>query len=312
MSIFLVLLMYGLWSTIFSIGKLTLIQCPPLFLTASRMLLAGVLLLGFLGVRNRTSFKMGWRGFFALCLIALFTIYLTNALEFWSLQYLTAAKTCFIYSLTPFFSILFSYLHFKEKMNKRKWLGVMIGFLGVFPIFAIQKGADELISTVPFLSWPELGMVGAVVFSSYGWILLRMVVKSSISPLMANGMSMVIGGSLALLHSFLAENWNPIPVQPPHMGGFVQGVLLMTLISNIICQNLYGLLLKKFTATFLSFMGLLCPIFASLSSRLFLKESLSPVIFISTGIVAFGLWLVYSAELKQGYIQKAEPESVTT
>jgi len=50
--------------------------------------------------------------------------------------------------------------------------------------------------------------------------------------------------------------------------------------------------------------GLLSPIFASLNGWLFLGEPLSWVIFLSTGIVSLGLWVVYSAELKQGYIVK--------
>ena len=78
----------------------------------------------------------------------------------------------------------------------------------------------------------------------------------------------------------------------------------MTLVFNILCYNLYGFLLKKFTATFLSFIGLLSPIFASINGWLFLGESFSWVIFLSTGIVSMGLWIVYSAELKQGYIVK--------
>lgn len=80
----------------------------------------------------------------------------------------------------------------------------------------------------------------------------------------------------------------------------------MTFISNIICYNVYGLMLKKYTATFLSFVGLLSPIFASLNSWVLLGERPSWIIFASTTVVALGLWMVYQAELKQGYIRKEE------
>ena len=112
MSILIVALMYATWSSVFSFAKMALEYSPPLFLTASRMLLAAVLLLGYLAIRNRNALKITLRQFLSLCLLAVFSIYLTNAFEFWSLQQLTAAKTCFIYSLCPFFSALFSYLHF--------------------------------------------------------------------------------------------------------------------------------------------------------------------------------------------------------
>lgn len=301
-SILIVILMYAGWSTMFPLGKMALEVSPPLFLTASRMLFAGILLLGFLAVKNRFVFKISLKQLASVGLLAVFSIYLTNALEFWSLQYMAAAKTCFIYSLSPFFAALFSYLHFGEKMNGRKWLGMSIGFMGILPVLGLQKGTDELLSGLFFFSWPELAMVAASICTVYGWVLLRLIVKDSkVSPFMANGLSMFIGGLLALLHSYLVEPWNPIPIADSEIVPFAQGLCIVTLISNIICYNIYGLMLKRYTATFLSFMGILSPIFASISSWIFLREPLSPIIFLSTGIVSVGLWLIYSAELRQGY-----------
>jgi len=309
MSILTIILMYATWSTVFSLGKWTLERCPPLFLTSSRMLLAGVLLIGYLALTRRSSFNLTKRQLLSLAVLGLFSIYLTNALEFWSLQHMTAAKTCFFYSLCPFFSAFFSYIHFGEKMNRRKWVGMAIGFAGFIPVLASQKGANELLSSFAYLSWPEISMLGAAICTSYGWILLRLLVKGeSISPLMANGASMLIGGTFALIHSLCIDSWTPIPVLYKDIPLFLQGTLLMTLISNVLCYNLYGLMLRRYTATFVSFMGLLSPIFASFSSWILLGEKPSLTIFASTGIVSLGLWLVYSAELKQGYIQKASKD----
>lgn len=306
MSVSIVVMMYALWSSVFAIGKWTLQFGSPLFLNASRMLLAGILLIGYLAIRNRRALQVSGRQLISLAFLAFFSIYLTNALEFWGLQHMTAAKTCFFYSLSPFFAALFSYLHFGEKMNGRKWLGVAIGFTGFLPVLAAQKGSEELLSSLSFISWPEIAIIGAAICSVYGWILLRLLVKDqAISPLMANGSSMLIGGSFALIHSLFAEPWSPVPVSGANAPSFIQGTLLMTLLFNILCYNLYGVLLRRFTATFLSFMGLLSPIFASLSSHLLLGEPLSINIFFATGIVSIGLWLIYSAELRQGYIRKA-------
>lgn len=299
----ILILMYAVWSSVFTLGKWTLEHTPPLFLTASRMLLAGIILLGFLALTRRAALKISLRQAFSLALLAIFSVYLANAFEFWGLKQMTAAKTCFFYSLGPFFSALFSYLHFKEKMNRRKWLGMAIGFAGFIPVLAAQKGSNELLSSLAFISWPELSMLGASICSGYGWILLRLLVKNqSISPPTANGYSMLIGGLFALIHSLIVDKWDPLPVVAGDLRLFAQGTMLMTLISNVFCYNLMGIMLKRYTATFVSFMGLLSPIFASLVSWIFLKESPSPVIFISTAIVSIGLWLIYSAELRQGYI----------
>ncbi|MBS3904400.1 MAG: EamA family transporter [Simkania sp.] len=307
MSIFLVISLYATWASVYSFIKIALEFSPPVFLTAFRMLLASVFLLGYLAIAKRSSFKLSAKQCISFAVLGFFSIYLTNILESWGVQYLTSAKTSFIYSLSPFFAAIFSYIHFKEKMNARKWLGMGVGMLGMVPVLVTQSGAEELLNAFSFLSWPSLAVIGAALASVYGWVLLRLLVKdSAVSPLMANGASMLLGGLMALVHSFFTDSWNPIPVALHNVGSFLQIMLLITFVFNIICYNLYGVMLKRFTATFLSFMGLLSPIFASLHGWIFLGEPISWTIFLSTGVISLGLWIVYSAELKQGYILKSK------
>ena len=301
MSLILAVLMYVLWSTIFPLTKLTLVHAPPLFLTGTRMAIAGLILLAFLAIRNRSSVKNSFKQLFPVAILALFSVYLANVFECWGLQHLTAAKTCFIFSMGPFFSALFSYIHFKEVMNRRKWIGMLIGFAGILPVLYMQKGGDELLTSIPLFSWPEISVMAASLCAVYGWVILRKIVMD-VSPTLANGWSMLIGGGFALVHSLFSENWTPIPVAQADWLNFSQMVLIMIFISNLLCYNLYGALLKRYTATLLSFLGLFSPIFASLSSWAILGEPLSVTIFLSTGILLFGLWMVYSAELKQGYL----------
>jgi drug/metabolite transporter (DMT)-like permease len=303
MSILLVILLYATWSSVFAIGKWTLDVAPPLFITSVRMLLAGAILTVFLAFQKKLTLKLSYIKWLSIALLAFLSIYLSNAFEFWGLRHLSAGKTCFIYSLSPFFSALFSYLHFKEKMSPRKWIGMLIGIVGMTPVLMRQTGNEGLFGGVGFISWPSLAVIGAALTAVYGWVLLRLIVKDDgLSPVLANGYSMLLGGAFALIHSYIFESWIPAPVSSVPL--FLQGTLAMTFISNIVCYNLYGFLLRRFTATFLSFMGLLSPIFASINSWILLGETPSWEIFLSTTIVLSGSWLVYREELRQGYIQK--------
>lgn len=307
MNIFLVALMYGMWSSVFSLGKLALISSPPIFLTAFRMLFAAVILLGYLGLRKREKLKLSKAQVIPLLLFSFLSIYLTNVLEFWGLSHLSAAKTCFIYSLSPFFAVILSYIHFKEKINKKKALGMAIGFIGFLPVIASQAGSESLYAAFSIFSWPELAIMGAAFFSVYGWILLRiMVKKQTLSPISVNGYGMLFGGFIALIHSFISDSWMPTPIAEGQYMNFFQGIFLMTLVSNVVCYNLYGYMLKRYTATFLSFMGLLSPVFASINSYFILGEAPSLTILASTAVVSLGLFIVYQAELKQGYIVKKQ------
>lgn len=310
MAIGLVILMYAVWSSMFSLGKIALQYSPPIFLTGFRMVLGATLLLGYLALTKRSAFRLKKKQLISLAFLGFFSIYLSNILEFWALQYLSAAKTCFIYSLSPFFAAFFSYLHFGEKMNLKKWIGLFLGVIGMIPVLSLQTGSEELLNAYAFLSWPSLAVIGAALSAIYGWVLLRLIVKDEqISPLMANGSSMLFGGILAFSHSFFTENWDPLPVTSSDFAPFLKWIVMITFISNVFCYNLYGVMLKKFTATLLSFLGLLSSIFASLYGWFFLNEPLSLEIFLSTVVVSLGLWVVYSAELKQGYITKLKAEA---
>lgn len=295
------MLLYAIWSSCFALGKMTLVFTTPLFLTSVRMLLASILLLSFLFLFKKNDLKISKNHFLPLVILGFFSVYLTNTLEFWGLPYLTASKSCFLYSLSPFFAAFFSYLHFGETMNSRKWLGMAIGFVGFLPVLLIQEQSEHFFKIFLIFSWPDLAIIGASIASVYGWVLLRMLVKNiSLSPIMANGFSMLFGGLMALFHSLKVDNWIPIPITHGGAIPFLEGMLLMTFISNIICYNLYGYLLKKYTATFLSLMGLFSPIFASITGWMLLGEKFSPIIFLSSLFMMLGLWIVYKEELRQG------------
>jgi drug/metabolite transporter (DMT)-like permease len=292
----LVILLYLLFASVFTIGKTGLEYTQPFFFVGSRMLVAGILLLGYQFLFKRDQFFFDRKFFKNTLLLAIFNIYLTNVFEFWGLQYLTSFKTCFIYSLSPFISALLSYFIFKEILTGKKWAGLLIGFIGFFPILLTHTATELEVGELFFFSWPELAVMVASVCSVYGWILMRGLVQGGLSPLLANGSSMVIGGLISLIHSALVESWNPLPVTEPLP--FIECAVLLILISNLAAYNLYGYLLKRYSATFVSFAGFTTPLFTALFGWYFLGETVTWAFYASTLIVFAGLYLFNQEELR--------------
>lgn len=262
---------------------------------------AGMIMLAYQYFFQRQSFTFNKKDFWLVFRLAAFNIYLTNACEFWGLKHLTSFKTCFIYSLSPFLSALFSYFMFSEKMNIKKWGGLLVGFAGCLPILLSQTTSEEETGHLLFLSWAEISVMMAAVSSVYGWILLRKLVKESgYTPFMANGLSMLMGGAMALTHSLLVEDWNPIPVTS--YVPYLECTILLIIISNLVCYNLYGFLLRKYSATFMSFAGFTTPLFTALFGWFYLGEVVTLPFYVSGVIVFCGLLLFYQEELKQGVI----------
>lgn len=301
---FLVILLYALFASVFTIAKTGLEYSQPFFLVGSRMFVAGLVMLAYQYVWQREAFTFDRRHLWRIFRLALFNIYLTNAFEFWGLKYLTSFKTCFIYSLSPFVSAIFSYFLFSERMNLKKWCGLAIGFLGFLPILLNETSTEGEAGHFWFLSWAEIAVMAAAVSSVYGWILLRQLVKENgYSPVMANGMSMLLGGAMSLMHSLAVEKWEPTPVS--QTWPFLECALLLIIISNLICYNLYGYLLRHYSATFISFAGFTTPLFTALFGWFYLGEVVTWPFYLSAAIVFVGLATFYQEELKQDYYQPA-------
>ncbi len=303
---FYVVLLYALFASVFTASKQALEYAPPFFLVGARMMLAAVCMLAFCAIFKKESIKIRPNSAKKLFGLAIFNIYLTNVFEFWGLQYLTSFKTCFIYSLSPFLSALLSYFIFSEIMTRKKWTGLVVGFLGFIPILLSKTSQEELAGDLWIFSWAELAVIGAACASVYGWILLKQLVnEEGYSPFSANGLSMLIGGSIALLHSMFTENWNPTPIHGPILP-FLECTIFLIIVSNCIAYNLYGFLLKRFSATFMAFAGLTTPLFSALFGWFFHNEIPTISFYISFFIVFSGLYLFYQEELvKQPALQQS-------
>ena len=242
---FFVVLLYTLFASVFVIGKTGLEYTTPLFLVGTRMFLAGLILLAYQMFFKSGGLNIQKKHLWRFILLAFFNIYITNVCEFWGLRYLTSAKTCFIYSLSPFVAAILSYLILGELMTKKRWQGLIVGFLGFIPVMITSSATEELTGQLFVFSWAELAVVTAACTSVYGWILLRQLVsENNYSPLAANGISMTLGGAMALVHSLCSETWDPVPVT--QFVPFLECAFALLIISNLICYNLYGWLLKRY------------------------------------------------------------------
>jgi drug/metabolite transporter (DMT)-like permease len=291
---FLVVLLFALFGAVCSVAKLTLSYASPLFIVGSRMFLAGVLLLSYRYIKYREDFTLEPQKLLLLGFFGLFSIYLTNILTFYALDRLESFKICFVYNLSPFISALFSYFALSETLSRNQWAGLVIGFLG----FALLAADDFLLEDLYSFSYWHLIMLLSVASSVYGWILMRQLVfEKGCSASFVNGAGMAIGGSTALIHSYFTEQWNPVPVSD--YVGFIECSMFLILISNFVCYNLYGHLLKKYTATFMSFAGFLTPLCTAFFSWMFLGEIVHWNFFLALFTVLIGLMLFYNDELVQ-------------
>lgn len=306
----LVLLLNMLFASTFSIGKAALVYVSPFLLVSVRMLFAGAALLAYQYLFNRKYWFFNRSHIWLFLQYAIFAIFVAYICEFWALQYLSSAKACMIFGLTPFLTALIAYLFLSEKLTGRQWFGLVIGFLGFIPVIMTSDASETVVGSFGFLSVPEIVLFCAVLTASYGWIVMQQLVADhSYSTVMVNGVGMLAGGLLTSIVSLIFEGWPTIRIPAEaatwgvdafwgSFGMFLLYTSLLILIANLICFNLYGVLLRRFSATLISFTGFTQPLFASLFGWLLLSEGITWHFMASVVIVTVGLYLFYKDELK--------------
>lgn len=285
--------MYVFFGLSFVVGKETLKSVGPFFLTGVRMLFAAVVILGLQWIVDKKKFYWPKGMWLEITLLSVFNIFLTNCLEFWGLQFMSCYQTCYIYSLSPFLAAIFSFLFLKERLGRKKIFGLVIAFLGFAPLLVFKEANGEKSF---YISAAEWALLGAAFSTVIGWIAMRKICYQKNYPfLMANGISMFIGGILSFIPSLIFEGFSPLPVSNWKI--FLEGMAVMALINNIIGYNLYAFLVRKFTVTLMAFIGFITPLVTALFGWIFLKESVSMLFFISYIIVLIGFFFFSREEL---------------
>lgn len=284
---FTIILLYALCASTFTLCKAALSCASPFFYVGVRMTLAGAALLSYCVLREK-RYAIQRRDALLFIHIILFHVFGAYMLDLWSLQYISSIESALLYNLSPFIAALFSYFWFGEKLSVKKILALFIGICSLIPLL------NEHIS---FSGFPVFVMLTAVSCASYGWIVMQELVKHRhYSPVFVNAVGMLGGGILALVSSWYCEPWHPYPVTDWYNLFLMIGAIIV--LGNIIFYNLYGYLLKKYSATLLAFAGFTCPFFTALYGKIFLNEAITFSLLISACFVFVGLYLFYYEELK--------------
>jgi len=289
-----IILLQALFATSFPMGKYLMNFVSPLFLSGTRMLIAGGILLTYEYCRSSARFNFKRQDFWTFAQIIILGMYATYALRLYALQVLPVWKVSFFYNFSPFLTALYAYMLFNQRISKKQWLGLSIGFLGMLPIL-ISRTPAEVGGESFYISQYELFLIISVSLHCYSWILIQKLVKyKNYQTSIVNGICMATGGLISLINSYAIEG--PAKISDP--AAFCKGLIVMIFISNILCHNIYAGLLKKYSATFMSFTSFLGPIFAALYGWAFFQEKITWHFYVSILIVLAGLYIFYLDELK--------------
>lgn len=296
--------LYSLYAVVFILSKQALLFSQPIFLTGARMMTAGVCnyALCRLWFTPIAWLSIRLKDWWYIFLLAVFNVYLTNATEAWSLQYLSAGKVAFMYNLSPFFALFFSNIMFKDSITWKKILGMVISCAAITPLLITNTAADVVDTTyrLGFFSVAEIVMIVASAATAYGWVIMKYLMdrQSGFNSYFLNGLSLTLGGMFCFGQAYFFEARPFIAIG--HTGDFVWSMTIMMFLQNIIAYNFNAYLLTVYSATLVILFSFVMPIVTALLGYFFLGEVLTVQFFLCSAGVALGLFVFYQEELYEG------------
>lgn len=240
--LWLAVLEYAVLASTFTIAKVAVGHAEPLFLIGVRMVAASPLML-LVHRFHSASFHIKREDYWLFVKVSFFHILFPFVGEFWALQYISSAKTAITYALTPFVAALLSFFLLKKKLSKRQTVGLVIGLLGLMPIFL--SGDDVAFAGGEFfsISIPELVLLCVVTSASYAWFVVAELMRRGYGISLINGVAMFFGGAVSLiLWYFLGGEGSPVRGD---LSSFLWWTGLLILVSNVISLQSLRLLIES-------------------------------------------------------------------
>ncbi len=273
-DIFLALMVITIWGVSFPIVKLGLKEIPPILFIALRFIIVAIPAIFFVPF-PKTSVRN-------VIAVGVLIGIIKFGLLFIAMQYNANAGTAsLILQAQVFFTILLSYVLFKEGIQVVQGMGIMLAIVGFLLFFASVEGNITSLGLILILGAALAWAFSNVVMKRMpGVNLLHFMVWVSIVPPLP-----------LLIISAIVETSHPIAVvQQLSLGGWF-AIAYMGYLSTLVAYALWGHLLNAYKAATITPFALLIPVVGIFTATIFLKETLTGMEIIGAGFVMIGLVL---------------------
>lgn len=275
----LALLFCHLWSGAFVAVKIGLASSPPLFLMASRFLIAGALLLAWAwgSGRRMPTTRSAW-GVIVLLGLLNHAIYLS--LTAIALRHLSAGMGAIFASTNPLMLAVVAPWFLGERLTGRKVVGLVIAFGGVLWVMASRVGPDNQPSAMALLVFSIMFLVaGTIVFKR---------IRHDEDLVVLNAGQLFVAGVALIVPSVLFEPLDTVRLTP----SFLATQLYLIVGVSWVAMLIWFWLLRHGDATRASAWFFLNPVIGVFLGATLLGEPLGVHDFLGAATVALGIYLV--------------------
>jgi drug/metabolite transporter (DMT)-like permease len=275
----LALVFCHLWSGAFVAVKVGLASSPPLFLMASRFLIAGALLLAWAWARGRRmpATRGEWGG---IALLGLLNHAIYLSLTAIALRHLSAGMGAIFASTNPLMLALVAPWFLGERLAGRKIAGLVIAFGGVLWVMVSRVGPDNEPSAMALLLFSIMFLVaGTIVFKR---------IRPDQDLVVLNAGQLFVAGVALIVPSVLLEPLDTVRLTP----SFIATQLYLIAGVSWVAMLIWFWLLRHGDATRASAWFFLNPVIGVFLGATLLGEPLGVYDLLGSATVALGIYLV--------------------
>ena len=275
------ILLAAIWGSSFLFIRMSSAEFGPVLLMATRTLIASVFLvpLMFLYKQQKTLHLTNKGNYGKIFFASMFNTAIPFVLIGYAALTLPAGVTSIINATTPMFAAIIAFFWLKNKMSLSSLFGLLLGFIGVYLLMLDKMHFDKSTSILPMLAG-----LGASCCYSIGTNYTKQYLHA-IAPI-ALSASNQVAASLVLIPLSLLF----LPNQVPSTQAIYAVILLGILCTGIGYILFFNILAKTGAATAVS-VTYLIPAFGLFWGAMFLDETITVWILLSSGLILCGIGL---------------------
>ena len=271
------------WGSTFLFIELALQGITPLWLTSARIVFATVITSIIWIMRGGKLFTTKQTAWTRLGIIGIISTALPFQLISWGQQYVTSSFAGLAMASMPLFVLPLAYFfNTNEALDRHKFIGLLIGFLGIVILFSpdFTKGDDTSILT----TLGKLACILAAFCYASNSILVRKL--PSIDPVGLAATSLLIGSLWVVLWAITIEG------PPPTISTETLLILiLLGLLPTAVANFIRVVLIREAGPVFLGITNYIVPLWAAMVGALVLKEALPIEFYLAATITIAGIYI---------------------
>lgn len=285
----LLILLSLIWGSSFIANEIALTHFAPFTVVAFRVSGGALALMPVLFIL-RQKLPRGLPVWGLLLFIGAFNNALPFSLIVWGQQHIDAGLASVINATTPIMTVVIAhFLTHDEKMNRRKLVGIAMGFLGIMVLFN-----PGVLSFSGMAFWGQLALIGASLAYAVGVIMLRKLAAMGVTPVQGAIGQLLASSIIMLPVALISDQFYTLPFPPRDV---VLSVIVLTVFCSALAYLIYFTLTREAGATNASLVTVTIPPFTIVMGVALLGESFSLNDGIGMVMITLGLMI------KNGYIQ---------